>query len=278
MIELGRFRQLPLARLFVEVLRERGIDSQLREQGDEVVVLLPQPERFQEARDLLEAFARNPLAAEFQGAAWRTGAGVAMRRTAGSGGLLATWWQGLGPVVRMVFVACVLVFLSPILMQDSLYRALLFAPSLEALGNQPWRLVTPMLLHFGALHIIFNLLWWQTLGGIIERFQSSFQLLWITLATAAISNLAQFLASGPNFGGLSGVVYGLLGYLWLYGKTNPAAGYGIPRPVVVLMLAWLVICWVGLTDLVANEAHFAGLVSGCVLGVIVGLWRRSQGR
>jgi GlpG protein len=276
MIELARFRHLQLARLFGQVLREHGIEPELREQQEEVVILLRDPERFQEARDLLETFQRNPLDPTFQAAAWRSGASFTLRTGGKEGGLVSGWWRGLGPVVRLVFVLCVLVYLSPLLVGDQLYRVLFFVPDLADLAAQPWRLITPMLLHLGALHIIFNLLWWQILGGIIERFQSSLQLVWVTLLTAAVSNLAQFLATGPNFGGLSGVVYGLLGYLWLYGRINPSAGYGIPRPVVIFMLAWLVICWVGLSDLVANEAHFAGLVSGCLLGALTGLWRRMQ--
>ena len=43
------------------------------------------------------------------------------------------------------------------------------------------------------------------------------------------------------------------------------------------MLAWMVICFVGLSSVVANAAHLAGLVSGCLLGVGFGLWRRAQG-
>jgi GlpG protein len=276
MIELARFPHPPLATLFAQVLRDHGIASELRQQQQEVVMLLPDPERFQEARDLLDAFQRNPLDPAFQGSAWRSGASFSWQHRSAGKGLLAGWWQGLGPVVKWVLVACVLVWLSPLVVGDQLYQALLFGRDLAMLGEQPWRLLTPMLLHFGVLHILFNLLWWQVLGGIIERFQSSLQLVWVTLATAAVSNLAQFLASGPNFGGLSGVVYGLLGYLWLYGRVNPAAGYGIPRPVVIFMLAWLVICWVGLTDLIANEAHFAGLLTGCLLGAVTGLWRRMQ--
>lgn len=278
MIELTRFPHIQMARLFAEVLREQGIASELREQQQGVALLLHDPERFQEARDLFEEFCSNPAAARFQGAAWRSGASFSVPRDPAQGGMLSHWWGGLGPVVKLVFAACVVVFLSPILLQGSLYQAFLFAPDTATLAQQPWRLFTPMLLHFGALHIIFNLLWWQTLGGIIERFQSSLQLVGVTLVTAALSNYAQFVATGPNFGGLSGVVYGLLGYLWLYGRINPAAGYGIPRPVVILMLAWLVICWVGLTDLVANEAHFAGLLSGCLLGAVTGLWRRLRSR
>jgi len=283
MIELTRFSHPQMAQLFTQVLRERGIESELRsgqqdvaaQQGaaQEVVLLLKDPARFQEARDLLDAFRSNPLERQFQGAAWRSGASFAMPRATG-GGITSHWWAGLGPVVKVVFVACVLVFLSPVLFQNSVYSSLLFAQSLDGLASQPWRLFTPMLLHFGALHILFNLLWWQTLGGIIERYQSSLQLVVVTLVTAAVSNFAQFQATGANFGGLSGVVYGLLGYLWIYGRVNPAAGYGIPRPVVIFMLLWLVICWVGLTDLVANEAHFAGLLSGCLLGGAAGFWRR----
>jgi GlpG protein len=127
-----------------------------------------------------------------------------------------------------------------------------------------------------VLHIIFNLLWWSDLGRLIERFQSSFQLIWITLLVAAVSNLAQFMDTGPRFGGLSGVVYGLLGYLWLYGKTNPAAGYQLRREIVILMLVWLVICYVGLADIVANAAHVSGLITGAALGAGIGLYRRAR--
>ena len=277
MIELARFPQPAPAQLAQAVLHEQGIASALRPDGAETVLLLGDAERFAEARELLARWRRNPLDPAFRAAAWRAGVGVDVNygdsRASGSG-LFSGWWADLGPLVKIVIVLTVLVFLSPLLVGERLYAALLFAADTEQLLTQPWRLFSPMLLHFGPLHILFNLLWWQTLGGILERFQSSRQLLLVTLVTAALSNYAQFFASGPNFGGLSGVVYGLLGYLWLYGKVNPAAGYGIPRPVVVLMLAWLVICWVGLTDLVANEAHLGGLLSGCVLGVLTGYWRR----
>lgn len=277
MIELARFPQPDLARLAQAILQQQGIVSELQVQGTDSTLLLADAARFDEARALLAQWRNNPRDPQFSAATWRAGVAAAST-TATAGGsamppMFAGWWAGLGPVVKVVLVVTVLVFLSPLLLGDGVYRALLFVTDTSQLASEPWRLFTPMLLHFGLLHILFNLLWWQTLGAIVERFQSSAQLLLVTLLTAALSNYAQFVASGPNFGGLSGVVYGLLGYLWLYGKVNPAAGYGIPRPVVVLMLAWLVICWVGLTDLVANEAHLAGLLSGCVLGALTG-WRR----
>jgi GlpG protein len=50
-------------------------------------------------------------------------------------------------------------------------------------------------------------------GGQIEQLGSG--KLFILLSSSALPNIAEFFASGPRFGGLSGVVYALLGYSWL---------------------------------------------------------------
>ena len=72
-----------------------------------------------------------------------------------------------------------------------------------------------------TLHIVFNVMWWWELGGLVERFQSP-KRLWLVFFVISIgSNTSQFFAEGNNFGGLSGVVYGLLGYLWFYGRMRP---------------------------------------------------------
>lgn len=275
MLELARFRQPQPARLMLRVLARDGIDARVRDEGEETVLYLLAPEQFDQARRLLDDFLADPASQRFQQLAWE----VSEPHMAGGSRpplLTGEWWRGLGAVTRFVFIVCLLVFASPALFGDSVYRALFFPPQAEMLLTQPWRLFTPMFLHLNVLHILFNLLWWLELGRVIERFQSSFQLLGVTLATAAASNAAQFFATGPNFGGLSGVVYGLLGYLWLYGKTNPAAGYGLRPEIVTFMLIWLVVCMTGLVGNVANTAHFVGLVSGSLLGVVTGYWRRNR--
>lgn len=91
-------------------------------------------------------------------------------------------------------------------------------------------------------------------------------LLLIFLVSAVFSNLAQALVSGPNFGGLSGVVYALLGFVWWAGWLKPSWGFALPKAVVGFMLVWLVlgyadILWVSM----ANTAHTVGLVSGCLM-------------
>ena len=269
MIDLIRFEQhAPLA-LLTEVLSEEGIATSIREEGDGWVLGLMNPEDYQRARDIVEAWLANPEDSRFQAAAWRVGEVLESR---GQPPLMSgDWWRRQGPVTRLVFVACVGVFLSLYLVGEGLYRALIFPPQWEGLLLQPWRVLTPMLLHFSLLHIIFNLLWWLELGGMVERVQSSGRLLLVTLLTSVVANVAQFASSGNLFGGMSGVVYGLLGYLWMYGRVNPEAGLMLRRSIVVFMLVWLVVCFVGLSGVVANEAHLGGLASGCLLGVLAGL-------
>ncbi len=141
-------------------------------------------------------------------------------------------------------------------------------------AGQYWRFITPIFLHFGWLHIAFNSLWVWELGGLVEQRQGSIPLLGLVLLTASGSNLAQFLWSGPSlFGGLSGVVYALLGYCWVYNGLRPSSGLLVPKPIVMFMIGWLVFCMIGPTELlgigsVANAAHLGGLVLGCICAVL----------
>lgn len=274
-LELARFSQAQPARVLQQVLARDGIAAQVREEGAEAVLYVEDPARFEEARQVLDAFMVNPGDPRFQEHAWAASEPVTPsgeRQPLVTGG----WWRSLGPVTRVVLIACALIFLTPMFFGEGVYRALMFPADMSDLAAQPWRLFTPALLHLSVLHILFNLLWWQELGRVIESWQSSTQLVVIALVTAVASNVAQYYASGPNFGGLSGVVYGLLGYLWLYGKVNPAAGYGLRPEIVMFMLGWLVIAMTGIVGNVANTAHFVGLASGCALGAATGWWRRTH--
>lgn len=137
----------------------------------------------------------------------------------------------------------------------------------EILAGQLWRIFTPIILHFGILHIAFNMLWLYQLGSAIEQHQSSRRMLVLVIIISILSNIAQFYWSGPIFGGMSGVVYGLLGYIWVQGKLNPAAGIGLNQNIAIMMLIWFVVCWLGLVGNIANMAHTIGLVTGVILGL-----------
>jgi len=146
----------------------------------------------------------------------------------------------------------------------------------EILGGQLWRLITPIIIHFGVLHFVFNMMWLYDLGSVIEQRQGMGRMAILVIVAAVLSNLAQFFWSGPAFGGMSGVVYGLLTYVWVQGKFNPGAGIALHQNIAIMMLIWFVICWMGLVGNVANMAHTLGLVCGALLGIIYSpqIWRR----
>lgn len=149
-------------------------------------------------------------------------------------------------------------------------------------SGQWWRLLTPMLIHFGILHLAMNTLWYWVLGRRIEARQGAVMLLGLTLLFSLAANFAQYLHAGPSlFGGLSGVLYGLLGHCWIFQRLAPTPAYRLPPGVLVMMLAWLLICMTGIFELlqfgaIANAAHVGGLLAGCLTGLVGGALARRR--
>jgi GlpG protein len=134
--------------------------------------------------------------------------------------------------------------------------------------GQIWRLITPIFLHFNMPHIVFNLWAWYVLASIFEIRRGSWRLLIFTLVTAAVSNAAQYeYAGSPLFGGMSGVIYGLFGYIWMKSRFDPAAGMYMDPMNTIIMIAWLFLCMTGMIGPIANTAHVVGLVVGVLVGV-----------
>ena len=138
----------------------------------------------------------------------------------------------------------------------------------EIQRGEIWRLFTPAFIHFGILHLLFNMLWLKDLGSRIEHLQGRGRLLALVLVIAALSNLVQYRMGGPSFGGMSGVVYGLLGYVWLRGRLDPASGLHVDRQTMLFMVIWFFLCLFNIIPHVANAAHGAGFAVGLLWGGI----------
>jgi GlpG protein len=134
--------------------------------------------------------------------------------------------------------------------------------------GQIWRLITPIFLHANLLHLLFNMWMLYDLGTIVERKLGSIRYAALVLIVALASNYGQFLVSGPNFVGMSGVVYGLFGYAWIRGRFDPASGLYMRPNVVYWMIAWMVFCMINTSLHVANTAHGVGLAAGALLGYL----------
>jgi GlpG protein len=122
-------------------------------------------------------------------------------------------------------------------------------------------------MHFGWMHIIFNMMWLRQLGGQVESNAGTLRFLAIFAATAAGSNLAQYWLFRPEFGGMSGVNYALFGYVWMHSRYAPNSGYALTSATTWLMMGWLVWCGTGLAGPVANAAHAFGLIAGLGLAL-----------
>jgi GlpG protein len=136
----------------------------------------------------------------------------------------------------------------------------------EVFHGQVWRLFTPIFIHYGLIHILFNMLWFYQLGSMIEARQSSLFLLAFIAVSAALSNSAQYYFDGPGFGGMSGVVYALAGYIWIRGKYDRSSGLFLSTQNVAILVVWLVICYTGAVGPIANAVHLTGLITGMAWG------------
>ncbi|MFV0478589.1 MAG: rhomboid family intramembrane serine protease [Parahaliea sp.] len=264
---------LPLSVL----LSKRGVDHRIYEEDGKQVLCVVDATYIKEVVELYRAWRADELTIEI--------AQRAPRRRASSNLV----WQRT-PVTLMLLILSVLGFVLATFNTSGWALSWLTFTPFTALGqnivfmpqgHEYWRIITPAFLHFGWLHIVFNSLWLWELGRRIETVTGRINMLGLFVVIAAISNCAQFIFGGPGiFGGMSGVVYGLLGFAWMGAQIQPRWAFQ-PQPAIMLfMIGWLVICIFGVVEVlgfgaVANAAHVGGLLAGVVLGAVFGLLSRA---
>ncbi|WP_133181841.1 rhomboid family intramembrane serine protease GlpG [Shewanella decolorationis] len=270
MIEIGRLPNSRAAQAFVDYLKGEQIDCQIQPLPQGVAILVIRDQDAEQARKEFAHFIAHPYDNKYLQASWEHGdTHTKLDYGAPSLQLFAQFITGAGPVTLIIFGLCVLIYAAMNLgFASPVYHALSFFGAVPDTGfSQFWRVFTPSLMHFSAMHIIFNLLWWWYLGGKIETRIGTAPLLILLLVAGTLPNVVQYYVSGPNFGGLSGVVYAVAGYTWVMGIRKPAAGIGLPPSYMGFMLIWLVL---GFTDFlgvsVANGAHIGGLLIGLAQG------------
>lgn len=143
----------------------------------------------------------------------------------------------------------------------------LFATLAATWEAGPWRFFTPIFLHGGWLHIIFNMSFLFRLGSAVEKAHSGWMLIAMTFIFGTAGVLFELAWSGAPAVGMSGVIYGLFAYLWLRGRYDPTFRFGVDRSTVLWLMVWYVICFTGFLP-IANGAHTAGLVLGALWGFL----------
>jgi GlpG protein len=267
---------LPLSVL----LHERGVVHRIFEEDGRQVVMVDRQAQVQPVQLLY--------------AAWRDGTvhiELSRQDRSQQPGVWSKQWRSAP--LTLVFILCsVLGFLITYLpTAEILISYLTFTPfhldgdqlRFENFNGQYWRFVTPVFLHFGWLHIVFNSLWLWELGRRTELVLGHFNLFMLIIAIAVVSNIIQFKFGGMGlFGGMSGVVYGLLGFSWAAPLLQPGWRIQPSSAIMLFMVGWLVACMAGIAETlgfgsIANAAHVGGLLCGAALGLVFGALSRVGG-
>lgn len=288
---IGHLKTRSNATSFSDFLLRRGIANEVEPEEEGWAVWVHSEDEFLEARGMFRRFIGNPDAPDFKSArraergskevdlesATLLAKGVSELQPGHLSGFL-----GFGPLTLALAFGCFALglvslwganiemlgplFITPV---ESVGSLIQWQPGLpEVFSGEVWRLWSPVLIHFGFMHVLFNMLWFVALGSLVEVRQSTARLVALILLIGGASNLAQFWVHGPYFGGMSGVVYGLLGYVWMKCRYQPQSGFYISIHSVTLMMIWYFLCLLGLIPQAANTAHTVGLLMGFSIGFL----------
>ena len=134
-----------------------------------------------------------------------------------------------------------------------------------------WRALTCTLPHVNFVHLAFNLYWVWAFGALLERVYGHLRCAAIFLVLAFGSSLAQFTVFSGGVG-LSGVVYGLWGMLWVLEKHDLRFADAVDYQTSRLFVFWFFLCIVlTLVNVmpVANVAHGVGALLGVLMGFAI---------
>ena len=300
MRELGIITEEQNARALADYLLTLDIATKVVTNRDgRYGVWVQNEDRLDQARQILDEFVQDPNEARFQSAT-RTAKEIRKRaeeveaqfrkRTVD----LRERWEG--PIYRRapwtfaLIVMSIAVFVAEQFYPEQVLYWSLFSLRMingegfvrdlgfaNILRGEVWRLITPIFLHSGIWHIAFNMMALGAFGQRIEMAKGRGKFLWIVLVSAIASNVGQFLLNGGGFGGMSGVVFALAGYLWMKGQLAPDEGLGLDRQNAQLMFGWFMLGIIaplvmpegrGFPFNMANAAHGVGLASGLMFGLL----------
>ena len=275
MRQIGVVANVELATRFADYLRANGVDCTVDQTPNGNLIWVHEDDLVANAKSQLPHFLANPDDERYRAAAQqareraRQSAArlVAARKQTIN---LADRWNRTvartAPMTMLLIGASVVVaFLLGLPPKMELGKWLLISTNStmrQIAHGEVWRLITPIFLHFSPTHLIFNMLNLWFFGQMIEARIGSLRLTLLVIATAVISNMAQFIAVSPVFGGMSGVVYGLFGYIWVKSRLDPDSGFWMSQNTVVMMIVWHILCMAGVIPNVANWCHGGGLVAG----------------
>lgn len=300
------------AQRFAAWLVAQRIEAHAEQEGDHWAIWVRDEDQIPKARELLAEFQANPqdpryrdseraaqqvMREEVEQRKRAQGNVVEMRGRWGTGGAIA---RRCPLVLALIGASVVVTLFVPAETTESageskgnsLYESLLFTgpqPAGHAEGydvwagirrGEVWRLVSPIFIHYGLTHLLFNMVVLFTMGGQIENRRGSRFMAFLILVLAVTSNVAQavelsVISPGSEFGGMSGVGYGVFGYLLIKVKFDNRDGYQLSQFMTILMIAGFILSLarsfpemdgvLSFMPRIANTAHTVGFFVGMAL-------------
>lgn len=147
-------------------------------------------------------------------------------------------------------------------------------------AGEVWRLFSPAALHIDILHLFFNMIWVLLLGTQIEARIGSVRLLALILISGTLSNTGQYLMSGPNFAGFSGVICAMATFIRARQQVAPWEAYQMSSSTFAFIMFFIgVLAFLSMVTFflkafqdislpfaIANTAHLVGAITGYWLG------------
>jgi GlpG protein len=276
MRRIGIFELEKEALRFWNYLKEKGVDSSLEEESEtEWSIWVAEEDQLQPTQADLEIFRKNPMHQQFDVTNPRPvpkedeRLEKLIKRKGFKQFDLSKQWRNQDRKPGIFTLALIITSVAFFLVSSMGENPLITNPlkiNSSIKDGQIWRLITPIFLHFTIFHIFFNMWWLYDLGSQVENKKGSKFFITFVILLAVCSNLCQYLYSGPSFGGMSGVVYGLFGYVWIKCKLDPADGFQLDSTIAIIMFGFFFLCFFGIFGNIANLAHAGGLIVGLAWG------------
>ena len=203
-------------------------------------------------------------------------------------------------LTRKIILLCAIVFGASLVFQsqdgsqENFVRNALEAQFQQISQGQIWRLITPVFVHgtgqeflFDFLHIFFNMYWMYWLGTRLEIQFGLKTYLGLFLIAGVASILVPLLTpetgllgirglGGSSVVGMSGVVYGVIGFGWCKMKMKPSVGMLITPFVLMFSIGWMLFGivsasssqGVGYISSISHLAHLVGLLTGAMYAFV----------
>jgi rhomboid protease GluP len=190
---------------------------------------------------------------------------------------LRAFWTRRATVTYVLFGLNILIFALMTLSGGSTNESTLMAfgvkSNLHIDNGEIWRMVTPVFIHIGLLHIFFNSYAIWIVGPQVEKLYGGarFTIIYIVTGIAGVAGSYWYHPESIS-AGASGALFGLFGALLVFGfryrssippMFQKAVGKGVFPVIAINLVIGYVIPGID------NSAHVAGLISGALLAAVI---------